>query len=70
MAQDNISLFFCHKGTFLVHGQLVVHQVLQVLFWRAALQLVSYQSVLVPEFTPAQVHGFAFPLIKLHQVPI
>lgn len=67
-AQDDVALL-CSKGTLLAHLQ-VVHQNPQVLFCKAAFQLISSQPVLVQGVVPPQGLDLAFAFVDLHDVPI
>ena len=63
-------LALCCKGTLLNPGQLLVHQDPQVLFCKAAFQMVGPQPVLLSGVIPTQMQDFAFSLVELREIPL
>lgn len=59
---------FCCKGAVLPDVPFCACQDFQVLFFKAAFQLVRLQPVMLPEFFSSQVQEFALSFTELHKI--
>lgn len=63
---QNIFGLFHYNGTLLTHTELAIIQNLQILFFRAALQLLILQSVHITRVVPSQVQNLEDTLVKFY----
>lgn len=65
--QDMFCPFGC-QGSLLTPIELTVNQHPQIPFYRAVLQLLLSQFILVPGISPFQVQNLALGLLKFHAI--